>query len=154
MKRKHIADYDKFFEAVGVDMANQALDEVENIRKDFPEFEDTPDDFWLDFVLWKNTFPFIRFMRDEHNYDTREIWKRLYREYLQSVSWKFRKIVMMRNFDNRCQLCYSSGDEITLHLHHRTYERLGSEKPSDLTLLCSGCHAKFHGDINGDITVS
>lgn len=29
-------------------------------------------------------------------------------------------------------------------VHHRTYERLGDERPADLTVLCQRCHRLFH----------
>lgn len=28
-----------------------------------------------------------------------------------------------------------------LHLHHKTYERLGCERDDDVELLCTNCHA-------------
>jgi hypothetical protein len=31
-----------------------------------------------------------------------------------------------------------------MHVHHRTYERIGHEKLSDLCLLCGPCHRLFH----------
>jgi hypothetical protein len=32
-----------------------------------------------------------------------------------------------------------------LEVHHRTYERLGRERPEDLLVLCEKCHAVEHG---------
>lgn len=32
-----------------------------------------------------------------------------------------------------------------IHVHHRTYERIGQERIADLEVLCAGCHAKHHG---------
>ena len=50
--------------------------------------------------------------------------------------------------DYRCQVCNSPHD---LHVHHRTYERVGHEDPADLTVLCMWCHDLFHmgGRISG-----
>jgi hypothetical protein len=31
---------------------------------------------------------------------------------------------------------------VRLHMHHRTYERLGAELPSDLQVLCRPCHER------------
>ena len=42
----------------------------------------------------------------------------------------------------RCVVCYAQGD---LQVHHRTYERIGYERLSDLTTLCADCHGMFHG---------
>ena len=71
-------------------------------------------------------------------------WKSLYREYIHSKVWTERTEIMRGKFDNRCQICNKSGKSKSLHVHHRTYERLGLELPEDLTVLCAGCHAKFH----------
>lgn len=30
-----------------------------------------------------------------------------------------------------------------LHVHHRTYERLGEELPEDLVVLCEVCHEAY-----------
>lgn len=43
----------------------------------------------------------------------------------------------------RCQVCDQPGNNRTLHAHHRTYERLGHELDSDITVLCDDCHKLF-----------
>ncbi len=65
-----------------------------------------------------------------------------YQEYLKSNHWKetkarFRKKVKGR----RCQFCGATGE---LHIHHRTYERLGRERLKDLVQLCEECHKAIH----------
>jgi hypothetical protein len=64
-----------------------------------------------------------------------------YDDYLQSEEWAIRRRFAIRHADERCQLCYASGH---LHAHHRTYVRIGQEKPTDMTVLCDECHAWFH----------
>jgi 5-methylcytosine-specific restriction endonuclease McrA len=39
----------------------------------------------------------------------------------------------------KCERCGRAGD---LELHHKTYERLGNERFSDLELLCNPCHGE------------
>jgi len=46
----------------------------------------------------------------------------------------------MTEHDNK--VTYGEG----LHGHHKTYERFGQEKPEDVELLCSRCHAWVHGN--------
>ena len=70
-----------------------------------------------------------------------------YQEYLQSAEWKQKANEAKQRAGNRCQLCNASAKECTLHVHHRTYERLGSEEPMDLTVLCQICHARFHAHL-------
>lgn len=65
-----------------------------------------------------------------------------YSDYLQTDHWKKLAAETRRLAGNRCQVCNAEGE---LHIHHRTYERKGDEFQSDLTCLCSNCHALFHG---------
>ena len=65
-----------------------------------------------------------------------------YQEYLQTPEWQARRKDALQRAEYRCQTCNAS-DRI-LDVHHRTYERRGHEKPSDLTVLCRDCHELFH----------
>lgn len=65
-----------------------------------------------------------------------------YREYLNSPHWHLVRAAAIHKADYRCQLCHSPNN---LQVHHRTYERRGEEKLSDVTVLCRDCHRKFHG---------
>jgi len=64
-----------------------------------------------------------------------------YDEYLKTDHWKQVRSTAYGAAGGRCQLCNSGGE---VHAHHRTYDNLGHEKPSDVTVLCAECHAKFH----------
>ncbi len=65
-----------------------------------------------------------------------------YQRYLRSAGWRKRKQAALERADHRCQICNSKR---RLHVHHRTYERLGDERAADLTVLCERCHRLFHG---------
>lgn len=64
-----------------------------------------------------------------------------YYEYIYSEEWKLKAKEAKKRAGFRCQLC---NGEKELNAHHRTYDRLGSELPEDITVLCRDCHAKFH----------
>lgn len=64
-----------------------------------------------------------------------------YSEYIRSDEWKEKRKKAIKAADGKCQLC---GSTTRINVHHRTYERLGKEKPSDLTVLCESCHYNFH----------
>lgn len=66
-----------------------------------------------------------------------------YDDYLKTEHWKHVAGQAKVRARHRCQLCNGDGE---LHVHHRTYERLGNEQPEDLTVLCSNCHTKYHAD--------
>ena len=66
-----------------------------------------------------------------------------YAEYIRSEKWRQKSYDAKLRAGNRCQVCNRSGDEIQLETHHRTYERLGNEYDSDLTVLCRDCHSIF-----------
>ena len=64
-----------------------------------------------------------------------------YREkYLESPNWKEKRKRVLDRDGNRC-VC---GEPAT-HVHHKTYENLGSEPLSDLIALCRNCHDGYHG---------
>ena len=65
-----------------------------------------------------------------------------YREYLESDEWARRRAAALERAEHRCQLC--NNPEL-LQVHHRTYERVGRERPEDLIVLCGGCHVRHHG---------
>ena len=76
-----------------------------------------------------------------------------YRDYLGTQHWKdlkerfYSESVRVKKMKQKygrvvCEFC-SSKDK-PLHLHHRTYKRLGREHLSDLYLICEPCHTKIH----------
>lgn len=69
-----------------------------------------------------------------------------YADYLQSFEWQFKKTQKL-NDEPDCAICFSAD---ALNVHHRTYERRGCEKFSDLITLCSECHAKFHNKLKDE----
>lgn len=64
-----------------------------------------------------------------------------YDEYLASEHWKLVSDEAKERDGHRCRICNSDG---TLHVHHRTYERRGRERPEDVITLCAECHRLFH----------
>lgn len=65
-----------------------------------------------------------------------------YTKYLQSKHWQRVKERYMKS--KRPKRCYLCGTTENLHLHHRTYKRLGQEYLRDLTMLCAKCHSEIH----------
>lgn len=64
-----------------------------------------------------------------------------YAKYRQSPQWAEKRKGALERADHRCQVCNSPHE---LEVHHRTYENICREKPSDLTVLCHTCHCLFH----------
>lgn len=66
-----------------------------------------------------------------------------YAEYLQTDHWEnIRKRFWASKLHKGC--CYVCGGKTRLHVHHRSYRRIGREKLSDFCLLCEACHSKTH----------
>lgn len=65
-----------------------------------------------------------------------------YTQYLKTEHWKDTRKNALKRAGNKCQLCGERDKQ--LHVHHNNYENRGREKDSDLIVLCSDCHAKFH----------
>ena len=80
--------------------------------------------------------------RTEANDRLAELRAMPYNDYLQSPEWRERRKQALDWARNACQLCNA---DKALHVHHRTYDRLGAELPADLTVLCEKCHKRFHG---------
>lgn len=65
-----------------------------------------------------------------------------YYEYIKSPEWSARRDMKIQEAGHRCQIC-NAADSV-LQCHHRTYDNLGREHPSDLVVLCKACHYGFH----------
>jgi hypothetical protein len=73
-------------------------------------------------------------------------------KYLFSSHWReFRECALKaqeeRQGENICERCPDGANKRAaseLHLHHRTYERLGKERLEDVEILCRECHDKIH----------
>ena len=73
-----------------------------------------------------------------------------YGKYLQTTEWHSRRRLHVESARHRCQVYNTKARlDLQLHTHHRTYERRGSERFSDLIVLCEKCHREFHGIIQG-----
>jgi hypothetical protein len=56
-------------------------------------------------------------------------------------SWPEKRSQRLAIDGHKCQTCLHDGSEWRLEVHHKTYERLGSEEVvGDLITLCSQCH--------------
>ncbi|MBA1335853.1 MAG: hypothetical protein HPY66_1671 [Firmicutes bacterium] len=65
-----------------------------------------------------------------------------YHDYLQTDHWKEFRQAALDHYGRKCSYC---GRKTSLNVHHLTYERLGCEELSDVTILCKECHMKEHG---------
>lgn len=69
-----------------------------------------------------------------------------YEEYMRSPEWRR---VRRRYFRSKLpQGCQGCGARQNLHLHHKTYERLGHEELTDLVPVCQVCHALIHWEFD------
>jgi len=70
-----------------------------------------------------------------------------YLNYLNSKEWSEMKLDLIQSRGCKCEQCNRGKLPNKLQLHHKTYERIFNELPSDLILLCARCHMKQHIDI-------
>jgi hypothetical protein len=75
-----------------------------------------------------------------------------YRDYLQTFEWQEVRGVALALAEGRCQVC--NREQKPLDVHHRTYERRGMERRSDVTVLCRRCHSTHHAGGFGSETAS
>lgn len=65
-----------------------------------------------------------------------------YYGYLESNIWKRKRDWILNKNDFKCERC---GDKAKF-VHHKTYDRVGYEKPEDLMTVCLSCHGKEHSE--------
>jgi hypothetical protein len=70
---------------------------------------------------------------------------RTYWQYIRSSAWleSEARLEELRRAGYRCRICNRGPYEIQIEVHHRTYARLGHERPEDLTTLCIDCHRLY-----------
>jgi hypothetical protein len=66
-----------------------------------------------------------------------------YDAYLRSPGWRKRRAGVLNAARGMCA-CGAPATQV----HHRTYARLGHERPSDLHAVCRACHEKIHGFVS------
>jgi len=64
-----------------------------------------------------------------------------YLAYLQTRQWEMIAEAAKQAANYECALCMSDAH---LNVHHRTYDRVGAELPTDLVVLCGACHKRHH----------
>jgi hypothetical protein len=66
-----------------------------------------------------------------------------YGRYISSAAWQTSaaRLAELSAAGHRCRLCFASGEEARLEVHHRTYRNFGCERAEDLTTLCHPCHS-------------
>lgn len=65
-----------------------------------------------------------------------------YDEYLRTPEWRQTRATALVRSDHQCAMDPRHAGP--LDVHHRSYERLGAELPSDLIVLCRSCHQLHH----------
>lgn len=65
-----------------------------------------------------------------------------YNEYRKTKHWRSLRAAVRSRAGGACEACGAQGSTDT---HHRSYERLGEERLSDLVALCRDCHRDVLG---------
>lgn len=65
-----------------------------------------------------------------------------YERYIRGAAWRRSpaRLGELQAADGRCRLCDRGAPEARVEVHHRSYARLGCERPGDLCCLCRDCH--------------
>lgn len=98
------------------------------------------DTYYFDFS--KNVEQYIMNILDWWNEQLAKIRPVNYQAYLQTRKWKNKRYRALRRARYSCQI--NEQHTKNLHVHHRTYKRLGFERPQDLIVVCAMCHATIH----------
>lgn len=81
--------------------------------------------------------------------------RRKYGDYMISRAWFRRREAWLEAWlaahgeNPTCRVCDAPWTLRRGDLHHRTYARLGEERPEDLVALCRPCHTELHRLLEG-----
>lgn len=64
------------------------------------------------------------------------------RSILFRILWFAKRKEIISQRGSKCEIC---GSTKKIHVHHKTYARMGNEKPEDLQVVCASCHSEIHG---------
>lgn len=68
-----------------------------------------------------------------------------YDDYLKTKHWRAKRKAIIDERKGICEKCKKKiVEKGKMHVHHKTYVRIGDELPSDLMLLCEDCHHAIH----------
>jgi hypothetical protein len=73
-----------------------------------------------------------------------------YYEYIQSDIWREKRNAYGSIIGWKCEKCGRTPARKFLHLHHKTYERLGHEKAEDVIMVCCFCHSDTHTELKNE----
>lgn len=65
----------------------------------------------------------------------------VYSDYIKSDEWKQFRLEYFKTHKKECRAC---GSKLRVHLHHKTYVRLGHERLADVVPLCEYHHMALH----------
>lgn len=63
-----------------------------------------------------------------------------YSSYRRTPEWREREAAALERTDGRCERDPEHRED--LEVQHRSYDRLGAERPEDLVVLCPACRAR------------
>lgn len=78
---------------------------------------------------------------------TRKKPPKWYQDYLDSDKWKLTREKLLKLWGHACAICNCTKEKSVLDVHHRTYERLGNEQPTDCIIVCRSCHNLIHDHV-------
>jgi len=64
-----------------------------------------------------------------------------YKEWILSDEWKAFAKMITEAWGGKCAICYGLAKQV----HHRTYERMKEELPTDVIPVCKACHKLADG---------
>ena len=99
------------------------------------DFDDTLRDKWYAQIQQERA--------EQHEAKTDEWWTE-YNAYLRSDEWRRRRTEVLRRDQHICQGCRNRK---ATHVHHLSYQHIGSEFLFELISLCDVCHRRLHGEI-------
>jgi hypothetical protein len=86
-------------------------------------------------------YKYLQQKRHEHFEDRKKEYAERYYEYLETDTWRDKRVRVLNRDKYICQACLISK---ATQVHHLTYTRIFKEPLFDLTSVCNDCHKDIH----------
>ena len=93
---------------------------------------------------WYHLFKMISHLKDNNEFNQKELFFMTYKIYLNSLPWKNFKNKIIEKRGLKCEECGYDKISSAIQLHHLTYICVGNEMETHVKLLCKLCHKNIH----------
>lgn len=99
---------------------------------------------------WRSAFETVKSINSLPSEERNDLFWSLYEKYLWSSSWSKTRKRLIKEKGDECAAKLSGCEESADHIHHTSYEHIGTEPMWELMPVCHACHEVLHQEYNSD----